>query len=170
MEQHATRPTVDSNARQIKRTRSEDFSARILPAEINVRSTVYRLLPELAVEIGFHEALILTQLEYLIHISNAPQHPSAITGEMVDWTYQSVNDWVAMFPFLGRSTLHRALQNLTSGTLNDPDAEHRYPALVEVGSFNKKGYDRTKWYSIKWDALKSLKSIFVRGELFGSGV
>ncbi len=52
------------------------------------------------------------------------------------WTYNSVNAWAELFPYLGASQIKTALKKLE---------EEGY---IESGEYNKSSYDRTKWYAI----------------------
>ena len=98
--------------------------------------------PQLAEEIGFNESLLLLQLDYLIAISNHEK-------EGQRWTYQSVTDIEKMFPFWSRATINRVIKSL----------ENR--GLINVGNFNRKKYDKTRWFAINIGEAEKLKSIKV---------
>jgi len=96
--------------------------------------------PKLAVEIGFNESLLLLQLDFLIAISNHEQ-------EGQRWTYQSVTDIQKMFPFWSRATINRVIKSL----------ENR--GLINVSNFNRKKYDKTRWFAINIEEAEKLTSI-----------
>jgi hypothetical protein len=98
--------------------------------------------PKLAMEIGFNESLLLLQLDYLIAISNHEK-------EGQRWTYQSVTDIGKMFPFWSRAKINRVIKSL----------ENR--RLITVGNFNRKKYDKTRWFAINIGEAEKLKSIKV---------
>lgn len=102
-----------------------------------------RVYPELAMEIGFNESLLLLQLDFLIAISDHERD-----GQR--WTYQSVTDIQKMFPFWSRATINRVINSLEK------------KSLIQVGNFNRKKYDRTRWFAINADEARKLKSIEVK--------
>ena len=110
-------------------------------------STILRIYPELAKEIGLNESLMLLQLQFLISISNTEKYDG------FDWTYQSLNELQEnYFLFWGRDTVNRALINLEG------------KGLIIFGNFNKKKYDKTRWIRLNYDKLSELKSINIQNE------
>lgn len=95
-------------------------------------------LPRLAVKIGLNEALFIQQLHYWVDRSK-----NIIEGRQ--WVYNTVADWSKQFPFWSQKTLSRTISNLEK------------QGLVISGNYNQKGYDRTKWYTIDYDALERLE-------------
>lgn len=106
--------------------------------------TVLRIIPALATEIGFNESIVIMQLEYLVSISNT---------EIKDgkhWTYQSVRDLKEnFFPFWSIATINRTIKSLEE------------KELIFTGNYNKKRYDKTRWFSINYDRCNELDSISV---------
>ncbi len=98
------------------------------------------LCPKLAKEIGLNESLLLLQLDFLIAISNHEQ-------EGQRWTYQSVTDIEKIFPFWSRATINRVIKSL----------ENR--GLINVSNFNRKKYDKTRWFAINIEEAEKLESI-----------
>ena len=94
----------------------------------------------LAKEIGVNESLILLQIAYWIGKGGHRRR-----GLL--WTYQSVTDLQASFPFMSRSTVNRAVKNLQD--LN----------LVVVENHNKAKFDRTRWFAINGTACSKLKAM-----------
>jgi hypothetical protein len=97
-----------------------------------------QVLPSLAAAIGLHEAIVLQQLHYWLLAS-----PHERDGRV--WVYNTLEGWHAQFPFLSLMTLRRALGEL----------EHRRH-LVLTARYNRLPTDRTKWYTIDYDALAAL--------------
>lgn len=102
-----------------------------------------RLSPALAQEIGLNESILFLQLEFLIAV-----HGSLITGRR--WVRMSVRDLEREFPFWSYSTINRAVQSL--------EARH----LITVENFNRRNYDKTRWFSIDLDVAAGLHSIAVK--------
>lgn len=114
--------------------------------ELPKKTFAPRVCPALALEIGFNESLLLLQLEFSIVVSRHKED-----GER--WTYQSVTDLQKMFPFWGKATINRAIKSLVA------------KRLLRIGNFNKRKYDRTRWFAINLDEARKLKSIRVKGDL-----
>ncbi len=108
-----------------------------------------RLSPALAQEIGLNESILFLQLEFLIAV-----HGSPITGRR--WVRMSVRDLEREFPFWSYSTINRAVQSLESR------------GLITVENFNRRNYDKTRWFSIDLDAAAGLQSIAVKRPQGGS--
>jgi len=98
------------------------------------------VLPSLAEKIGLCEAIILQQIHYLI---NSEFNKNIIEGKK--WVYNTYEEWEKKFKFVSDRTLQRTFLNL----------EHAN--LLIVGRFNKNSRDRTKWYTINYEALTSLE-------------
>ena len=100
-----------------------------------------RISPALAQEIGFNESIVLLQLEFLITISKTKE----IDGNI--WTYQSLADLKEnYFPFWSLSTINRIVRKLERG------------GYINIGNYNKLGYDRTQWYSLNEEGIAKLNS------------
>ena len=95
-------------------------------------------LPNLAVKIGLNEALFIQQLHYWVDRSK-----NIIDGKQ--WVYNTIADWSKQFPFWSQKTLSRTISTLEK------------QGFVISGNYNQKGYDRTKWYTIDYDALERLE-------------
>lgn len=108
-----------------------------------------RLSPALAQEIGLNESILFLQLEFLIAV-----HGSLVTGRR--WVRMSVRDLEREFPFWSYSTINRAVQSLESR------------GLITVENFNRRNYDKTRWFSIDLDAAAGLQSIAVKRPQGGS--
>lgn len=95
----------------------------------------------LAKNIGLNEAIVIQQLHYWI-MQNKRQNNNYIDGRY--WTYNSLEKWQQdTFYFWSVDTVKRTFKKLEKN------------GLIIVGNYNKKGYDRTKWYSINYELLSS---------------
>lgn len=112
------------------------------------RPIVYDM--DLAVLIGDREAQVLQQIEYWCNIKEQADLRNEKTIEMgyIDghyWTYNTIEEWHQQFPCWSLMTIRRLLKNL------------RDKNLVITGNFNKKGYDRTLWYTVNHEELIRLE-------------
>lgn len=97
-----------------------------------------RIQKELAVKIGFNEAIILMQLEYLISISKHHLKDNW-------WTYQALEELrEKYFPWWSIATISRALKSLEK------------QELIFIDNFNKRGGDQTRWYALNTEKIKEL--------------
>ena len=105
-----------------------------------------RINPALAKEIGLNESLILLQIEFWISISNNERDGKR-------WTYQSVRDMQEKsFSFWSISTINRAVNKLID------------EGYIIEGNFNKKKYDKTRWFALNFETLNELESISIDGD------
>jgi len=95
--------------------------------------------PDLAKEIGLHEAVILQQMHYWLEKSN-----HLING--CRWIYNTYRAWQKQFPFLSLSSIRKAIARLKG--LN----------LLKTERFDKQRWNQTKWYSINYQRLEVLIS------------
>jgi hypothetical protein len=95
--------------------------------------------PDLAKEIGLHEAVILQQIHYWLEKSN-----HLING--CRWIYNTYRAWQQQFPFLSLSAIRKAIARLEG--LN----------LLKTERFDKQSWNQTKWYSINYQRLEVLIS------------
>ncbi len=95
--------------------------------------------PDLAKEIGLHEAVILQQIHYWLERSN-----HLING--CRWIYNTYQAWQQQFPFLSLSAIRKAIARLEG--LN----------LLKTERFDKQRWNQTKWYSINYQRLEVLIS------------
>jgi len=61
------------------------------------------------------------------------------------WTFNSVSSLVKVFPYFSEKQIRTALSKL------------RNMGLILTGNYNKKGYDKTLWYTISEDGYKLLR-------------
>lgn len=111
---------------------------RVQGSRLLIAEPPLQVLPSLAAAIGLHEAIVLQQLHYWLLTA-----PHERDGRV--WVYNTLEGWHAQFPFMSLATLRRALADL----------EHRR-RLVLTARYNRLPTDRTKWYTIDYDALDAL--------------
>ncbi|WP_009630449.1 hypothetical protein [Synechocystis sp. PCC 7509] len=103
--------------------------------------------PDLAKEIGLHEAVILQQIHYWLERSN-----HLING--CRWIYNTYQAWQQQFPFLSLSAIRKAIARLEG--LN----------LLKTERFDKQRWIQTKWYSINYQRLEVLISSICSNQHF----
>lgn len=86
---------------------------------------------EVAEKVGTDCAIILSNIEFWQY-HNQVNDKNFHNGKY--WTYNSINAWLKLFPYLTESKLRRCLDKLESF------------GYISTGNFNKSSYDRTKWY------------------------
>ena len=97
--------------------------------------------PRLAVEIGLNESIVLQKIHYWI-VNNERNGINYHEGRY--WTFNSIKKWRDdFFPWWSVDTVKRTFKSLEN------------KELLIVGNFNKKGYDKTKWYTINYQKLYS---------------
>jgi len=100
------------------------------------------VMPSLAITVGLNEAIFLQQLHYWL-VKNKGK-PEMFKGGRY-WCFCSLDQWKEQFPFWSRSTLRRTIASLET------------KEIVITGNFNKRGFDKTLWYSIDYEALEKVK-------------
>lgn len=102
--------------------------------------------PELAVRIGLNEAIVLQQVHYWIDgkrnstkEKDYAQERTYIDGRF--WTYDSYPEWQKQFPWWSVKTVERTFVKLEE------------KGILISGIFNEWKSDRTKWYTIDYEAL-----------------
>ena len=93
-----------------------------------------QVLPSLAKEIGLNEAMMLQQMHYWLLKS-----ANEFTG--VKWFYKTLEEWQTEFPFWSAMTIRRTLGSLEK------------QKIIKIGNFNKKKFDKTKWYTIDYQRV-----------------
>lgn len=93
-----------------------------------------QVLPSLAKEIGLNEAIMLQQMHYWLLKS-----ANEFTG--VKWFYKTLEEWQKEFPFWSAMTIRRTLGSLEK------------QKIIKIGNFNKKKFDKTKWYTIDYQRV-----------------
>lgn len=102
-----------------------------------INESPLQVLPSLAVALGLNEALLLQQVHYWLTLTRHHHDDRP-------WVYNTVDQWQAQFPFWSKRTIERVLASLEKG------------GYLLVAYYNEHPWDRTKWYSIDYDAVEAL--------------
>lgn len=103
--------------------------------------TIIRIIPELAVEIGLNESIVLMQISFWIGQSNNLK-------DNTYWTFQSLRDMQKKaFPYWSIATIRRTVQNL---------ADKGY---ILIGNYNSRKGDNTQWFALVPDKCSTLTSV-----------
>lgn len=95
---------------------------------------VYMFHKEIAEEFGLAEATLFYHIAYWVR-RNRKEHRNYHDGKY--WTYNSAQELAdGTHKFLSVYKIRRCLHHLEDA------------GLIEVGRFNKRGYDRTFWYTL----------------------
>lgn len=106
------------------------------------------ILPQLAAQIGLNEAVILQQINYWLRDKRIKQD-RRYTFQGLFWIYNGYPDWHQQFPFWSQTTIYRTIRNLEK--------------LGILLSRQIHSSDRRKWYSIDYNKLNSITSIWRDG-------
>lgn len=87
---------------------------------------------EIAKEIGVNNAIVFENFVYWIR-KNKANNKHLYDGEY--WTYNSLDAFTKLFDFWSTRQIRTILDNL------------RKSDYIKIGNYNKKGYDRTLWYT-----------------------
>ena len=88
---------------------------------------------EVAVKYGIESAVLLENIMFWVEKNKATKS-NMIDGQF--WVYTTQEAFTELFPYMSKSTVRRSLKTfIDDGVLN-------------VGNFNKKGFDRTRWYTL----------------------
>lgn len=105
-----------------------------------------RICPELALEIGLNESIVLLQLDYLLRIAPDDERH---WHDGQKWTHQSLTDLQAHFSWWSLPTIGRIITNLKDNE------------LILIENFNRLRFDRTQWFTLNPVGLSRLRSVFL---------
>ncbi|SFA86379.1 MULTISPECIES: conserved phage C-terminal domain-containing protein [unclassified Bacillus (in: firmicutes)] len=97
------------------------------------------VIPELAVKIGFNEALMLQQIHYWVSSST-----HIIEGKK--WIYNTYKEWQNQLPFWSESTIMRTIRSLEK------------QGFLISANWNSSKMDKTKWYTINYQKVEELEN------------
>lgn len=102
--------------------------------------------PELAVRIGLNEAIVMQQIHYWLEnkrksVKEKDREKDRTFHNGRFWTYDSYKEWQKQFPFWSERTVERIFTSLEE------------KKILLSDNFNEWKADRTKWYSIDYEAL-----------------
>lgn len=86
-----------------------------------------------AKDVGFEEAVMLSNIYFWVK-KNTENHINYEQERY--WTYNPIIKFVEQYPFWSEGQIRRILLNLER------------KQYIETGSFNKLGFDKTKWYTV----------------------
>lgn len=89
-----------------------------------------------SIDYGVSEAVVLFNIRYWVK-ANKEKGINFHQGEY--WTYNSYSKYTEVFPMFSEKQIRRILISLI-----------KQGAIID-GNFNKKGYDKTKWYTLAYD-------------------
>lgn len=93
--------------------------------------------PKLAQLLGLNEAIIINQIHYWLK-----KKKNIIDGR--PWVYNTYENWQEQICFLSVSTIKKAIKKMES------------MGIVIAGNFNRSKIDKTKWYTIDYEAIQKL--------------
>jgi hypothetical protein len=96
--------------------------------------SLHRFDPEIAKLVGANAATIY---ENLVHWTKKNEANGRHSYDGKTWTYNSISAFEELFSYLSKDQIRGALKKLLDA------------GLIEKGNYNKAGYDRTLWYSVK---------------------
>ncbi|MGM1480704.1 hypothetical protein ACS2B0_27100, partial [Bacillus cereus group sp. BceL289] len=104
--------------------------------------------PEMAKRIGLNESIVVQQVHYWLENKRKSTKPKDLHKERTYrdgrfWCYNSYPEWQEQFPFWSQKTIERIFSKLEEN------------GILISGVFNEWKADRTKWYTIDYEALDS---------------
>lgn len=99
---------------------------------------------ELAMKYGIEEAILIENFAFWIK-KNAANGVNYVNGEF--WTYNTAKALEELFPYMNLKKIQRILVKLEE------------LKILKSDNFNKKAYDRTKWYCIVDPEIKNMYCI-----------
>lgn len=107
-------------------------------------STMHFLDPIIAAQYGLHEAIIICHFSYIIkshrdngtHLYEIEDDNPDYMGQSKTWCYYSLTSLSNTYPYISPKQLRNALDNLRNKKI-----------LISSQRYNKKGFDRTTWWT-----------------------
>lgn len=120
------------------------------------QSTHHSFSLEVAEEYGIEAAILIHHFQHWIN-KNMRKDRNSCDGRT--WTYQTLDDMHANFPYLTKDKLRDTLDLLSNGKTRKMKGNKIEPVLV-IGNYNKTKFDRTLWYAFtdekKWTIKESI--------------
>ena len=117
-----------------------------MSSKLLINESPLQILPTLVEKVGLNEAIVLQQIQYWLAI-NEKSNKNDHFHDGRWWTYNTKKDWQRQFFWWSEATVKRILKSLREKGL-----------LLATSEYNKKGYDRTLWYTIDYDKLNAFLS------------
>ena len=100
---------------------------------------------DLAAKYGVHEAILIHHFQHWIRF-NKNTNRNFKDGKW--WSYQTLSDMAAHFPYFTVEDLRGILEYLCTGKgRKSKKSELDFAPVLVKGNFNKAGFDRTTWYA-----------------------
>lgn len=118
---------------------------------------------ELAMKYGVNEAILIHHFQHWINY-NKRLNRNFRDGKT--WTYQTVDEIVAHFPYMTRSQVVDAIDKLCKGRSRYRKDDIPFEPVLIKGNYNKKRNDNTVWYALNdnVEALGNHKVGFVKSQ------
>lgn len=97
-----------------------------------------QVVPSLACKMGLNRAMFLQQLHYWLQKSKHVRDGRS-------WVFNTYEGWHEQFPFWSAQAIKKIVLQLEARGI-----------IETTDRYNKRGTDRTKWYTIDYDALNAL--------------
>lgn len=99
----------------------------------------------LAEKYGMEEAILIHHFQHWIRHNKAMKR-NFIEGRT--WSYQSLEDIAAHFPYLNQSKVFEIIERLCTGKSRRSTKQNLdFQPVLMKGNYNKNPYDRTTWYA-----------------------
>jgi hypothetical protein len=110
----------------------------------------------LATKYGIEEAIIIHHFQHWIGIN---QRLKRNFHDGKTWTYQTLDEIAAHFPYLSRSKVFNIIEKLCLGKdRQSKKKELDFEPILVKGNFNKSTYDRTVWYAFSQEPVVILQN------------
>lgn len=107
-----------------------------------INESPLQVLPSLAVLVGLNEAIFLQQVHYWCRANREANKTDTHFHDGRWWMYNTIDAWrEENFRFWSKRTLRRIVASLLDR------------GVLLTGNYNRAPFDRTKWYTIDYDAL-----------------
>ncbi len=106
---------------------------------------------QIAEEYGIEEAILIHHFQHWISIN---QKLKRNFHDGCYWSYQSLDEIAAHFPYMKKERIFNLLDRLCTGKSRFAKKEKDFEPVLKKGNYNQSKYDRTVWYafcdSTKW--------------------
>lgn len=102
---------------------------------------------EFAAQHGVKEAIVLKFLAHKVRLSKNVRNDKK-------WFFNPIREVTKRYPYIPKSTMDKLLKRLKADD------------LVEIGNYNRRGYDRTGWYTVPQEVMDAVE----KGKLIRVGV
>lgn len=114
------------------------MSAKRTTSSLLIDEQPLQVVPSLACKIGLNRATFLQQLHYWL------QKPGAHQRDGRRWVFNTYEEWHEQFPFWSVEAIKKLVLQLEQKNI-----------IITTDKYNKRGTDRTKWYTIDYEILST---------------